>query len=164
MVKDIRAGSIYSRPRYLTVFNGAVYFQADDGIHFRELWKSDGTAAGTVLVKDINPATVSGFSEVTDLTPIGDTLYFAANDGTHGMELWKTDEHDSQHRHGQGRPAGNRPHGDNITSGTDAVAFLTELNGDLLFTADDGSHGGELLAARRDRRGHVHGQGHLSRQ
>jgi len=32
-----------------------VFFAANDGITGFELWKSDGTAAGTVLVKDINP-------------------------------------------------------------------------------------------------------------
>jgi len=39
----------------LTVFSGAPYFQTDDGASGIELWKTDGTGAGTVRVEDINP-------------------------------------------------------------------------------------------------------------
>ena len=42
-------------PRNLTNVNGTLFFAADDGTNGCELWKSDGTAAGTVLVKDIRP-------------------------------------------------------------------------------------------------------------
>ena len=44
-----------SRPSGFAGVGGTLFFTADDGIHGRELWKSDGTKAGTVLVKDIDP-------------------------------------------------------------------------------------------------------------
>ncbi|MDX1488869.1 MAG: hypothetical protein R3268_11750, partial [Acidiferrobacterales bacterium] len=67
LVKDIRSGGGSSNPANLTVFNGALYFSADDGVNGRELWKSDGTDAGTVSVKDIYPA---GESLPEELTPM----------------------------------------------------------------------------------------------
>jgi len=53
----------------------------------RELWASDGTEAGTVLVKDINPGGPSSYPGY--LTPVGTQLLFAANDGVHARELWQ---------------------------------------------------------------------------
>ena len=49
---------------------------------------SDGTAAGTGLVKTLNP---NGDAQPFDFTAFGGALYFAANDGTNGTQLWKTD-------------------------------------------------------------------------
>ena len=46
------------------------------------LWKTDGTEAGPILIKNFYPR---------NLTAVGSTLYFTADDGTSGDELWKLD-------------------------------------------------------------------------
>src|SRR5262249_38731811 len=98
LVKNIRPGGTAaatssSYPINLTNIGGTLFFTANDGVNGNELWKSDGTANGTMLVKDINPG--SGSSTATYFgnanayfTNVNGTLFFAANDGTSGIELW----------------------------------------------------------------------------
>ncbi len=56
LVKDInRTSPPGVGARELINVNGQVFFMANDGLTGFELWKSDGTAGGTQLVKDISP-------------------------------------------------------------------------------------------------------------
>lgn len=128
-MKDINlAGD--SDPGNLTAFNGMLFFTANDVLHGFELWKSDGTSAGTVMVKDICPGTCS--SNPQHLTIFNGSLFFTANDGVHGVELWKSD----------GTPAGTvlvNP-GPNGSYPSD----LTVFGGMLFFDACDSTNGCEL--------------------
>src|SRR5262245_57845283 len=63
-------------------------FAANDGSHGTQLWATDGTAAGTAMLTNIN-SQGNGLLP-TDLTAVGNTLYFVANAGQ-GDQLWKSD-------------------------------------------------------------------------
>jgi ELWxxDGT repeat protein len=130
-VKDIHpAGS--SDPLNLTYVNGTLFFSAEDGVNGRELWTSDGTEAGTVLVKDIVPGGAGTYPDL--FTDINGTLFFTVDDGVHGRELWTSD----------GTEAGTVLVKDIHLSGSSNPQDLTNVNGRLLFTADDGVHGRTL--------------------
>ena len=81
-----------SDPFHLTSAGQFLFFSATDGINGYELWKTDGTGTGTVLVKDINP---TGNSNPDNLLNVNGTLYFTASNGTDGIELWKSDGTDA---------------------------------------------------------------------
>ena len=53
-----------------------------------ELWRSNGTSAGTYLVKDVNPGGLSSGAQF--LTAVEETLFFTADDGSNGGELWRS--------------------------------------------------------------------------
>ena len=79
-----------STPAYFVELAGTLLFSADDGVNGRELWASDGTLAGTHMVKDINTDTGASSSPY-GFVVAGGYAYFRADDGVHGLELWRTD-------------------------------------------------------------------------
>ena len=99
-----------------------VFFSASDEIHGSELWRSDGTKAGTRLVADLCSGSCA--STPRNLTAVGGLVFFTADDGLHGRELWKSD----------GTAAGTVLVKDLIPEDKfGRIDGLTELNGFLLF-------------------------------
>ncbi len=141
MVKNIRSGSDsgFGATNYHTYFanvGGTLYFAADDNSTGAELWKSDGTEAGTVRVKDIRPGFTSTFGGTNHFfTAVNDVLFFMADDGVSGKELWKSD----------GTAAGTVRISDVYPDrGHGSPKHLTNVNGTLLFTAYNNENGTEL--------------------
>jgi ELWxxDGT repeat protein len=88
LVRDIAPGiASFSQSNFLQV-GATVYFTARDGSSNEELWKTDGTAQGTVQVTDIN---TTGGSFPRELVKIGNTVYFSAFNPNNGRDIYQTD-------------------------------------------------------------------------
>ena len=89
----------FSSMSQLFTIEDTLYFKGDDGTHGDELWRSDGTIAGTVLAADIangSDGSNVGLNFEFSTMPwkaqkIGNTLYFRADDKVHDAELWAYD-------------------------------------------------------------------------
>src|SRR5262249_26931273 len=144
---DINPGVLSAPPSSLTDVNGTLMFRALGG-----LWKSDGTAAGTALVKGL-----WGDS----LTIVNGTLFFSADDGKNGTELWKSNGTKSgtvlvkDIYSGSTRSCG--PYGPPCQTipNSSAPADLANVNGTLYFTATDGVNGRGLWKSNGTARGTV---------
>ncbi|MEM7202642.1 MAG: ELWxxDGT repeat protein [Planctomycetota bacterium] len=98
-IKDIRPGGPFSHssPRELTPAPGGtrVLFSADEPGSGREPWITDGTAAGTVLLANLNDNDQTNPSNPDSMVVLGGIHYFRADDGVNGTELWRSDGTDA---------------------------------------------------------------------
>lgn len=89
-------GPSASDPEHVVVAGNRAYFYADDGVHGRELWVTNGTEAGTRMVKDLTPGPDSSrFSSILTAVPplvVGNTYFFQTRDASYRTEhIWRTD-------------------------------------------------------------------------
>jgi len=138
----IAPGINSSSPRYLTNIAGTLFFVANDGVNGSELWSVNGSGIATMVAGasagGLSPG--DGNSDPTDLTVVGSNLYFAATDGSNGRELWKVNSAGvASIVQSTGPGIGIRPG----FPGSDP-SYLTNVNGQLFFRANDGSNGSEV--------------------
>jgi len=119
------------------------YFHADDGVHGKEIWCTDGTEAGTRLLKDIYPGLSSSSSAFgsSRMAEMNGLVFFWAYEPEHGSELWMTDGTEA----GTTLVADINPEKTGQKSAFPPILMVGP--GDrLYFTADDGFTGYELWA------------------
>jgi ELWxxDGT repeat protein len=107
------------------------YFELTSEQQQRELWRTDGTTAGTIRLGDWQ----YGWAWDGSLAIVDERLYYTFDDGIHGEEIWTSD----------GSPGGTRLLADVVPGATGSQpSSFTAANHALYFLADDGIHGREI--------------------
>lgn len=135
ILKDIYTGSgNNSNPSEFTKFGNKIFFSANDGaVNGREVWETDGTAAGTQLFANINFGNAN--SDPDQFTVLGSNMIFAATNAVTGRELFITD----------GTTVGTVILKNINPSGGDATPNnVTKIGSNIYFSADNGTDGLEL--------------------
>jgi ELWxxDGT repeat protein len=135
-------GPVYNNPKNYGVLNNKLFFEGYTG-NGEELWVSDGTNAGTTLLKQIESNLSGGSGNyIREFTNVGDKLFFIAtseNITTFNLDydLWVTD----------GTPSGTMLTKDINLVGNPNPQNLTPFNNKIFFTANDSIHGIELWSS-----------------
>jgi ELWxxDGT repeat protein len=120
-------------PGNLISLGKVALFVAGPANRAAQLWRTDGTAAGTYQLLTLKATRDESFIFAPQI--VGQSAYFAHTAKATGQELWTTD----------GTLAGTRLVKDiNRGKASSNITFLPSLGNTLLFQADDGIHGKEL--------------------
>ena len=149
LIKDFDTFFYGGGGKDMAIFNADIYMGGANAATGAELWKSNGTPAGTELFKDLYPGPDPNNSDPLGLVKSGDYLFFSAVSDGYGRELWLTD----------GTVNGTMMLKD-INSGP-ANSFnsyfdpfnmydewqIWDMNGELIFVARSNNEGQELWAS-----------------
>jgi ELWxxDGT repeat protein len=133
LVKDIYPGSATSNPEALRGVGNKMFFFATDDVHNTAPWISDGTAAGTFMIKDMHA--IGQWVEPDAFLPVGDRLIFNADSAT-GAAIWITDGTDTGTHKLSTAQIGNMMGGNDYN--------FAQLNNKLYFCGNDHTLGNEL--------------------
>lgn len=130
---DLEPGVAGSAPSNFARCGAALCFTAHTGKSGTELWRTDGTVAGTYQMKDLNPGQASSWP--AGLVSLNSGVVFVASDGVHGVEPWVSD----------GTEGGTHPLADVLPGeASSRPARLLSSGVRAWFAAYDGQHGAEL--------------------
>lgn len=126
---------------YGALLNGKFIFKGWSPKCGKEIFITDGTKAGTKLIKDINSGIASSQPVTTTMAVLGNYVYFAALTPTEGCELWRTDGTSANTVIVKDIVAG-------ATSGIDSLNFNIISTGSLLLLgAKTAANGNELWSS-----------------
>ena len=146
ILKDINPGNSSGIPTNhfkALVIDSLLFFNATDNINGLELWKSDGTDTGTILVKDMRPGSADGFINNSEFffDANGILLFDAINrNSSSTTELWRSD----------GSDTGTYRYDIDTNGGGSIPKFCTLIDTTVFLVADDGFTGRELYAVYVD--------------
>lgn len=91
-IGTIHINNVTNVGNYIFENNGFVFFFGNSSNYGREIWKTDGSVAGTTVVQDINPGSNSsiiyGYEK---MYKFNNKIVFIAQDNNYNLGLWGTD-------------------------------------------------------------------------
>lgn len=137
LIVDLAPGTIGGGLRRTAVFDGKLYGRGVDG----ELWSTDGTAAGSGRVAEIN---ANGNASVDSLTVVGNELFFVASTGGQ-RRVWKTDGTEAGTVQALSTPLANNVSTILLVEHQGKLYFRGEFNGDDELFVSDGTDAGTTV-------------------